>query len=165
MILILVAVVAFFVLRSGAIPGASGSDGGISPVPSGPTPRPIPTMTPVVRQSTGSSLSQALGNANRSPRYYASGNPGTSITPPSSSSILFAAPKWSAPPIQRTVSNPFHGGAVAQPTQNNPSATVKTTETTAVGVKRVSSALVNPSQTLRPVVKPEWPAAFWTRRV
>lgn len=161
-ILLLVGLAGLFVLRQTGL-GAASAAVNNSPLPDSPAPRPLSTVrSPVVNNSTGSSLSQALGNANRSPRYYASGNPGTTgITLPSSSSIAFMRPKWTPAPITRTVSNPIAGNV----TQHNPPRPVKTTEQTAVGVKRVNSALVNPAQNRRPVTKPEWPGAFWTKRV
>lgn len=159
MIFLLVAAVAIFLVNRTGAP----SNPGISPVPTPPVPRAVAGSSdpPVIKQAVGGSLSQALGNQNRSPKYYATGNPGTSgMSTVPSSTINYMVPKWSSPPIARTVSNPFHG----QVTQNNPPAPVKSIEMTAVGAKPVSSALVNPRQALRPVIKPEWPGAFWTRR-
>lgn len=159
MIFLIVGLVALFLVNKSGINFQGSVSVDKNPVPT-VVPRPVSAVaTHVIHQSTGASLSQALGTANRAPGFYASGNPGTVGAPITSSSIMYAKPKWSAPPRTRTVSNPIHGNL----SQNNPPAPQKTTEQTAVGVKRVSSALTNPKQSTRAFAKPEWPGAFWTR--
>jgi hypothetical protein len=162
MILLFVALAAIYLASRSGGAGTS-ANLTISPIPTPPPSKPLAPPR-VIHQSTGASLSQALGNASRSPGFYSTGNPGTGgQTSLPSSTITFVKPKWSSPPITPTISNPFHSGGKV--TQNAPGPVVKTTEQTAVGVKRVSSALVNPRQALRPVIKPEQPGAFWTKRM
>jgi hypothetical protein len=131
--------------------------GAVPPVAPSKKVGPIPHA---IKQSTGASLSQALGNVGRSPAHYATGRPGT-VKSNDSSTVNYYKPKWTAPPVTRTVSNPVHGGGLGQ---NDPPTPVKGLQVTPTGVKMVKSNLVNPKQSTRPILGPEHPAAFWTKR-
>jgi hypothetical protein len=93
MILLAIAVVAFF-LFAGKSPALVSGDGisgaGVTPLP---TAQPVPIasatpQTPVIKNSTGGSLGAALGTASAPPNYYVSGNPGYNTQTKPSATIL-----------------------------------------------------------------------------
>lgn len=167
MIFLLLALGALFVSKK-VNGGASTQATSISnsPVPPTSAPRAMTaTATPVIQNSVGSSLSQALGNANRSPKHYSSGTPGTNgeTLPPSSSLKYYLRQrKVQVPAMTPNVSNPALGGNQTNITQHNPPRPVHTRVMVRGRLKTVSSALVNPKQELEPF-GPETAGAFWTK--
>ena len=129
--------------------------------------------TTVHKNAVGTALSAALGNVFHSPAHYSTGTPGTNgITLPPSSSILYMRPRHTTTMFTKTVSNPtggnktvpYHSGQAGEFTRNDPPKPHHAITTTQHGKKKITySALVNPSQSARPIIGPEQPPAFWTK--
>jgi hypothetical protein len=130
-------------------------------------PRIAPSATsPVIHNSVGASLSQALGNKANTPGYYSTGNPSVGKQVPSSTHQFYKRVK--PYPIgkptghfqQPTISNPGQSGvtqyAPAKPRFQN------SRRTNGLAYKQ-NSVLTNPIQAPRVTTAPEWPAAFWTQ--